>query len=562
MNKNRYRRVFSKRLGMLVAVAENVKSQGKTPGESSGANDGGSFGVVSAMTAIALAALMLDTDPAHAQALPTNGNVVAGQATISQPNGNTMHIDQGSQRAVIDWNTFSIGKDNTVRFNQPNAQAQALNRVTGGLPSNIHGSLLANGQVLIQNANGVLFGRGAVVNVGSLLATTKSIDANAFMAGNPLALSATGTQAGIINEGTIHAQGYVTLMGDQVRNSGDIKTAAGGKVILAAGDSATVALPNGQGISLVLTNATANALVENSGNIHAQDGAVLLTARGKDTLLNTVVNLSGVVRAGTVVADAGKTGDVTMTGTIDASNTAAGAKGGTVVLSGDRVGMFGNASINVSGDAAGGQVVLGGDSLHKVTGTEAEKLLQDGVAFANFTQVDAGARIDAGSRNGDGGFVETSGHNLNVQGTVTAAAPNGKAGEWLIDPTDITISTATDTGYNGNLSGGFDAGTNNTATVRNTSINDALNNGTSVTITTASAGTATGNINQLAGADITKSSGGAANLTLAANGSITLNGNITSTSNRLNLNLTAAMGGMTGRFTRRRPHGLTSTAEP
>ncbi|MCA3187841.1 MAG: hypothetical protein INH13_30310, partial [Cupriavidus sp.] len=83
MNKNRYRRVFSKRLGMLVAVAENVKSQGKTPGESSGANDGGSFGVVSAMTAIALAAFMLDTDPAHAQALPTNGNVVAGQATIS-----------------------------------------------------------------------------------------------------------------------------------------------------------------------------------------------------------------------------------------------------------------------------------------------------------------------------------------------------------------------------------------------------------------------------------------------------------------------------------------------
>ncbi|MGN8554347.1 UNVERIFIED_CONTAM: filamentous hemagglutinin N-terminal domain-containing protein, partial [Microbacterium sp. SLM126] len=507
MNKNRYRRVFSKHLGMLVAVAENVKSRGKAPGEGA-AVASPQLGVVSAMTAIALALFAWDMDEARAQGLPTQGNVVAGQATISQPNGSTMTINQGSQRAVIDWNSFSIGQGNTVQFNQPNAQAQALNRVTGGLPSNIHGSLLANGQVLIQNANGVLFGRGAVVNVGSLLATTKSIDSNAFMAGSPLALSATGTQAGIINEGSINAQGYVTFMGDQVRNAGDIKTGPGGQVLLAAGDSATVALHNGQGISLVLNDATANALAENSGNIHAQDGTVLITARGKDTLLNTVVNLSGVVRAGTVVADAGKTGDVVMTGSIDASNRN-GGQGGTVVLAGDRVGLFDSASIDASGDSAGGKVILGGDSLGKLEGTEARKLLQDGAGFANFTQVGVNARIDAGARHGDGGFVETSAHNLNVQGTVTASAPNGKSGEWLIDPTDITIGTGNDAGYSGSVSGGFTP-TGSTATVRNTSINDALNAGTDVTITTASSGTAAGNIVQSAGADITKTGGGAA----------------------------------------------------
>ena len=547
MNKNRYRRVFSKRLGMLVAVAENVKSQGKQPGESGSVGVGAPFGVVSTMTAIAVVTFLIDGASAHAQALPTHGTVVGGQATISQPNGTTMRIDQRTQRAVIDWNTFNIGKGNTVQFAQPNAQAQALNRVTGGLPSNIQGSLLANGQVLIQNANGVLFGRGAVVNVGSLLATTKSIDANAFMAGNPLALSATGKHAGVINEGDITAQGYVVLMGDQVRNAGNIKTAPGGQVMLAAGDAATVALPNGQGISLVLTDATAGALVENSGNSHAQAGAVLLTARGKNTLLNTVVNLSGVVRAGTVVADAGKTGDVTLTGAIDASNTAAGGKGGTVVLSGDRVGMFGGASIKVKGDAAGGKVVLGGDSLGKLAGTEAAKLLQDGVAFASLTQVDGGASIDAGALNGNGGFVETSGRSLDVKGRVSASAPNGKGGEWLIDPTDVYIDDDSGpNGHNGNVTGGFDTGTNNTATVRNTAINDALNNGTDVTISTASAGNGTGNIRQYAGADITKTSGGAANLTLAANGSISIEGNITSTSDRLNLNLTAAMGGNDG----------------
>ncbi|MFM0471853.1 beta strand repeat-containing protein, partial [Paraburkholderia strydomiana] len=540
MNKNRFRRVFSKRLGMLVAVAENVASQGKQAGESAGVGPSGrELGVVSTMTAMAVALVAFQPLVSRAQSLPTNGQVMAGQASISQ-NTNTMTVNQGTQRAVIDWNSFNVGTGNTVQFNQPNAQAQALNRVTGGGASNIQGSLLANGQVLIQNANGVLFSKGSVVNVGSLLATTKSVDSNAFMAGGPLSLKSTGTNASVVNDGAINAQGYVVLMGDQVRNSGAITTAQGGQVALAAGDSAMVALPNGQGIQLTLTNASANALVENSGNIKADNGTVLLTARGSNTLLNTVVNLSGVVRAGTVVADAGNTGDVAVTGKIDASNAV--GQGGTVVLSGDRVGVFGNASIDASGATEGGKVIIGGDSLHKLDGTQAQSMLQDGVQFANFTQVDAGATIDAGSAHGNGGFVETSGHSLNVQGQVSAAAPEGQAGQWLIDPTDVTISTGADAGYNGTVTSGF-AGTGNTATVKNTTISNALNAGTDVTITTASSGTATGNIVQQSGADIVKSLGTAANLTLAANGNITLNGNIASASGKLNLNLTADIGG-------------------
>jgi filamentous hemagglutinin family protein len=334
MNKNRFRRVFSKRLGMLVAVAEDVVSQGKAPGEGTASGAvcvESALRVISAMTAFAAALLAAQPGVSFAQALPTGGQVTAGQASISQ-NANTMTINQGSQRTVIDWNSFNVGAGNTVQFNQPNAQSQALNRVTSGGASNIQGSLLANGQVLIQNANGVLFGKGSVVNVGSLLATTKAINPDAFMAGGPLQLNSTGTNASVENDGSIQAQGYVTLVGDQVRNTGSINTAPGGQVVLAAGDSATVALPNGQGIQLTLTNATANALVENSGTINAQDGSVLLTARGTNTLLNTVVNLDGVTRAGTVVADAGNTGDVAVTGKVDASNNAAGGVGGTVVL--------------------------------------------------------------------------------------------------------------------------------------------------------------------------------------------------------------------------------------
>ncbi|WP_305854739.1 filamentous hemagglutinin N-terminal domain-containing protein [Caballeronia sp. Sq4a] len=488
---------------MLVAVAEDVVSQGKAPGE--GAASGAvsvesAFRVVSAMTAFAAALLATQPSVSFAQALPTGGQVTAGQASISQ-NSDTMTINQGSQRTVIDWNSFNIGSGNTVQFNQPNAQSQALNRVTSGGASNIQGSLLANGQVLIQNANGVLFGKGSVVNVGSLLATTKAINPDAFMAGGPLQLSSTGTNASVENDGSIQAQGYVTLVGDQVRNTGSINTAQGGQVVLAAGDSATVALPNGQGIQLTLSNATANALVENSGTINAQNGSVLLTARGTNTLLNTVVNLDGVTRAGTVVADAGNTGDVAVTGKVDASNNAAGGVGGTVVLSGNRVGVFGNATVDVSGDAAGGKVIMGGDSLHQLAGTQAQSMLQDGMTFADYTQVDAGASIKADSAHGNGGFVETSGHSLDVQGTVSAAAPNGKSGQWLIDPTNVTISTSADSNYSGTVTSGFSGGSNSSATVSNGTINNALNAGTDVTITTASSGTATGSITQAAGAD-------------------------------------------------------------
>ena len=63
-----------------------------------------------------------------ANQLPTGGQVAAGQASISQ-SGNTLNVNQTSQRAVVDWNTFNIGKDATVNFQQPNAQSATLNRV-------------------------------------------------------------------------------------------------------------------------------------------------------------------------------------------------------------------------------------------------------------------------------------------------------------------------------------------------------------------------------------------------------------------------------------------------
>ena len=85
---------------------------------------------------------------------------------------------------AIDWQSFSIGKGNTVNFVQPSASAVALNRVLGSDVSVIQGALNANGQVFLINPNGVLFSPSAQVNVGSLVASTLSISNADFMAGN------------------------------------------------------------------------------------------------------------------------------------------------------------------------------------------------------------------------------------------------------------------------------------------------------------------------------------------------------------------------------------------
>uniref|UniRef100_UPI0011E02AF9 two-partner secretion domain-containing protein n=1 Tax=Aliarcobacter cryaerophilus TaxID=28198 RepID=UPI0011E02AF9 len=98
---------------------------------------------------------------------PTGGTVVSGTATINQ-NGNTTNINQSSNKAIINWQDFSIKSNETVNFNQPNANSITLNRVIGNEKSIIDGALNANGQVWLVNSNGVLFGKNAKVNTAGI----------------------------------------------------------------------------------------------------------------------------------------------------------------------------------------------------------------------------------------------------------------------------------------------------------------------------------------------------------------------------------------------------------
>ncbi|HUP92792.1 MAG TPA: filamentous hemagglutinin N-terminal domain-containing protein, partial [Solimonas sp.] len=167
----------------------------------------------------ALAALAV---PGLALANPSGAAIVAGQVGLATPDANTLVVNQASQNAVINWQQFSVGGNEFVVFNQPNASAAVLNRVVGGMPSEILGNITANGRVFLVNPQGILFGQGSRVDVGSLVASTLNIADADFLAGKYTLTQGTARPGAVTNQGSIHAAdgGFVVLAGDSVSNSG------------------------------------------------------------------------------------------------------------------------------------------------------------------------------------------------------------------------------------------------------------------------------------------------------------------------------------------------------
>ena len=193
-----------------------------------------------ALTAAISAALSLAAAPA-AHGAPQGGVVTQGDATISTPDLNLTQIDQGSHSASIDWQSFDVAAQERVIFNQPSASSVALNRILTQDPSQIHGSITANGRVFLINPNGIIFGASSRINVGSLVASSLDIT-EADAATGRYAFSTAADQSGAIsNSGQIIAAdgGSVTLLGGSVMNDGLI-VADYGSVNLGAGRAATL----------------------------------------------------------------------------------------------------------------------------------------------------------------------------------------------------------------------------------------------------------------------------------------------------------------------------------
>lgn len=296
-------------------------------------------------------------------ASPTGGTVNNGNASINQ-NGSITTINQFSNKASINWNSFNIAPTETVNFVQPSASSIILNRVVGNESSVINGALNANGQVWILNSNGVLFGQGASVNTAGLIASSMNITDQNFMNGN-YTFESTGSDASIINMGTIRVTdtAYVALLGKEVANTGLIH-ATKGTVALTAGDKVTLNFNGDSLIGIAIDQGTFNALVENRGAIVADGGSVYLTTQAANDLINGVVNNNGLLQAQTLDDITGHVevyahgGTANISGVLDASAPILG-NGGFIETSGVIVNLGNNLTINAgSVNENGGQWLL------------------------------------------------------------------------------------------------------------------------------------------------------------------------------------------------------------
>jgi filamentous hemagglutinin family protein len=399
---------------------------------------------------------------------PSGATVTSGSGSIAN-NGATTTITQTSDKLAINWQSFNIGKGETVNFLQPGTNSVALNRVVGSSGSAIYGALNANGKVFLINPNGILFARGSQVNVGGLVASTLQLTDSDFLAGR-YSFAGTGTGS-VSNEGTIHVAdgGYVALLGNKASNEGVI-LANKGTVAMAAGKETTLDFTGDGLINLTVSKEAINAQVSNSNLIQADGGLVVMTAKAAGALTGAVVNNSGIIRAqglaernGKIVLDGGSSGVVSVSGMLDASGKTSGLKGGTVKVLGDNVALTSGSTIAVSGDAGGGTVLVGGayhggSSERAATNTTVEAgaaiaadAITSGnggqvVVWANDTTRFAGSITAKGGVNGgDGGQVETSGKQmLKVADTarVNTLALKGKTGNWLLDPKDFTVAVS------------------------------------------------------------------------------------------------------------------------
>jgi filamentous hemagglutinin family protein len=308
-----YRLIWSQVRSAWVPVAETARGRRK----SGRAKSASRRAVISGALSLALTSL--------AHAAPTGGQIVAGSGSITQ-SGNTTDIHQSSQDLSIDWQSFNISPQQWVDFLQPSASAIAVNRIVGTNGSEILGHLDASGQVYLINPNGIIFGQGAQVNVGGLVASTLAFN-DPSLSGNTRSFIGSGTGS-IVNDGVINAAtgGYVALLGNHVSNQGVI-SAQLGTVALGSGSAITLSFAGNSLVHLLVDQSVLRSLAENGGLIQADGGRVLMTAGAKDALLASVVNNTGVIEArtvenheGTISLLGGMTaGTVKVGGTLDAS---------------------------------------------------------------------------------------------------------------------------------------------------------------------------------------------------------------------------------------------------
>lgn len=393
--------------------------------------------------------------------------VISGNIDVAHVDRHT--VIKTSDKAILHYKEFSVGKGEKVSFVQPSNKSSVLNKVTGNKASEILGKLESNGNVFLVNPNGIYFGKECQVNVGSLIASTLDIGEDDFLKDRYRFLL-NHKEGSIQNKGSLVAstEGAIVLMAPHIQNKGLIEAKAG-QVVLASGEEVTLDFTGDGLLSFAVRGAVKEALIENLGQIKAEGGVISLKQATAKKAITDIVNLEGIEEGSVFIEEGGKillvsesrilakiveveAGDLIVEGNIKSEN---------VKIFGRDISIKG-VEIDASKEGDGGTVLIGGDFQGKGSAPYASNIWMDSsskILANSLDQGDGGLVVlwskdrtvfdgiieaKGGQGGGNGGFVETSSQKqLSVlMGRVDTFSPKGKYGDWLLDPNSITITTA------------------------------------------------------------------------------------------------------------------------
>jgi len=320
MNKNVFRLVYSKHLGMFVPAPESASGNA---GKASASPARSLRRLLAAMLAssLVLSASLSMADPLDGL-IPTGGLVQGGnpgswEGATYVKNGAVMDINQNIPKAILNWQNLNLAKGETLNFHQESASWSALNRIHSNDPSNIAGIVNALvpdgkghfnpiGNLYFINSNGIIFGNGAQISVGSLTASSLNITdklfKNGFINTNGTSnlsfedtLNLVDVKKGFVEVASgaklnAFAGGRIMLLAPMVTNAGVINTPEG-QTILAAG----------QKVYLASSSDLAGLLVEVSSGGTATNLGDIVSKLGNVTMVGLAVNQEGRVSASTSV---------------------------------------------------------------------------------------------------------------------------------------------------------------------------------------------------------------------------------------------------------------------
>jgi filamentous hemagglutinin family protein len=418
-----------------------------------------------------------------------------GASTPTQSTGSDgrtkVDINQTQQQAILNWQTFNVGQNTDVNFNQGGSNWAVLNRVNdpSANPTQILGTIHAPGTVLIMNRNGVIFGGASQVNVGNLVAAAGAMTDSQFLNngiysalnGNsytPVVTDAlgkvqvdAGAQITTNDPATVlSGGGYVMLLGGSVENDGAITT-PDGQALLAAGDSFAIrqglgttanqySTTRGNEIAPTIATDSTNGTVVNAGEITAEEGDITLAGR---TLLQDgiLLSTSSVTQRGTIhLLNSSKdaAGSITFTGDsytavlpeLDSTTTALDSQRDQLIADSatqntartvNANGQFDDLSILADREDqsrieinTGGNVEFQNGSLTQAQGG------QIATSAGNRIQVDSGATLDVSGVQNVALDVATNDILINVQGNELRDSPVNR------DNPDKTLYSGADDG--------------------------------------------------------------------------------------------------------------------